>query len=117
MPAPLAPAGQFYVYPSGNLSNAPGPGAIGPFTEAEARNRASGIKVGAPANTSTTFTPISTIPGVSTDIASGQLQQQHLTGATNPPTPQFIQPYQRVTGAGAFGESDVNPFATNKRMI
>lgn len=42
--------------------------------------------------------------------AAGQVAQ-----ASAPYTPQFIQPYQRQTGPGAYGEADV--FGPNKRMF
>lgn len=36
----LAPSGQYYVYPDGGLSNLRGPGAIGPFPQGEAQQKA-----------------------------------------------------------------------------
>lgn len=40
-----------------------------------------------------------------------------VAGASKPVVPQFVTPYVKPSGPGAFGESDVNPFYTNKKMF
>lgn len=40
-----------------------------------------------------------------------------VAGASKPVVPQFVTPYAKPSGPGAFGESDVNPFYTNKKMF
>lgn len=105
MPPSLAPTGQYYVYPDGNLSNAPGPGATGPFSQEEAQNRASAMKTGQ------TYTPGQSVltpnigaPPTADPIATSA---NAVANAAKPTVPNFITPYQRPSGVGAYGESDV----------
>ena len=98
----------WYKYDTGNWSNVPISGQQPGYTGTQAGLNAfiKSLSSGLNPTTGTTTTT-----GNVTDAAN------NLVNATTPPTPQFIQPYQRVTGSGAFGETDTNPFATNKRMI
>lgn len=88
-PAPppmLAPVGQYYVYPDGGLSNTASPGALGPFTKDEAAIKAAGMKLPLPSK------PLFDAPGTTTPKTT---------------VPNFITPYVKPTGYGAFGEKDV----------
>lgn len=71
--------------------------------------------ISSPAATAST-SPIPASPEVvaPTPVADAAAQ---VAGASKPVVPQFVVPYAKPSGPGAFGESDVNPFYTNKKMF
>lgn len=87
----LAPQGQYYVYPDGNRSNVPGPGAMGPFSDDESKQKAFAIK------------------GIQASASANAPGSQPMQNATMAANPKMITPYQRSfsTGGNAFGESDL----------
>lgn len=63
-------------------------------------------------------TPAPTAPVVPPVVPSPIVNAAtEVAGASKPVVPQFVVPYAKPSGPGAYGESDVNPFYTNKKMF
>jgi hypothetical protein len=94
----LAPSGQYYVYPDGNMSNLKGPGAQGPYSQSEAQQKAFSIKggtIGSSTGTSGTSTT-----GLESILGTFQSQkgQSAIAGEdTQAGYPSWMTSYPNVT--------------------
>lgn len=113
----------WYVYPDSGVSQWSGAGAEGPFTLEEAQKRQATIRSNL---RTTTHSQISAPPPASTSVPSSTTGSSppnitnaasQVAAASKPVVPQFVTPYVKPSGPGAFGESDVNPFYKNKKMF